>query len=146
MDYWLFFQEEVDFISRHIRQDSVQHNVWQGVRYSWYPVYACPLVTGQPDLPIACVTGIFTAEHDGNREIVYSCCFLVFHDDVKKQIECRFQYIARDGCMGPDKSLPFLDLADMLFPDFSSWLLSSPVPVLEGNMNHEIAEQKGICI
>jgi len=142
MNYWELFTRQNDFIFSHVQQDHVQRNSFQGIKYTWYPVYACPIVTDDLDHMIACITDVIIAEDDTESHVVYDCFLLSPSEENKRNINLSLKRVTVDGIMEPEQAVPFGELIFDMFPDYVNWLFASPIPVLEGKKNHELDQQQ----
>ena len=142
MNYWELFTQQNDFIFRHVQQDQIQHNVRQGIKYTWYPVYACPIVTDDPEHMIACITDVVVAENGTESDVIYSFFLLSPSEENHRNTDLLLKHVTANGIMGPERAIPYADLIGDMFPDQISWLFVSPVPVLDGQRNHELDQQK----
>ena len=141
INYWELFTKKNDFIFSHVNKDDIQHNEYQGTKYTWYPVYACPIVTGDPEHMIACVIDVIVAENDKGQYVVYDCMLLSRSKENRRDTIAKLQRVTVDGIMKPEQDVPFGQMILDLFPCFVQWMFASPIPVLEGQRNHELDQQ-----
>ena len=141
VNYWELFTKQNEFIFRHVQEDRILHNWFQGTKYTWYPVYACPIVTNDPEHMIACITNVIVAENDSGSEIIYDF-FLLSSSENPHNTNLTLKRATVNGIMEPDQSFLFGEMIFDLFPDYVNWMFASPVPVLEGQRNHELDEQR----
>ena len=137
MDYWDLFTENNDFIFSHVQQNHIQHNIFQGIKYTLYPVCACPVVTNDPEHRIACVTGVITVEADRGATAVYDFFLLSPSEENHHNIALELKRVTADGIMEPEQAVLFGERILNMFPDYADWTLSSLIPVLEGRKNYE---------